>query len=141
MTDLTVNLSKEINAPIEKVFDAWLDPAMLTRFILPAPGMAPPEVETDPREGGRFTIVMRVGDDKIPHSGRYLVVDRPGQLKFTWESPFSTDDSTVTLNFSAVDTATTRVELIHEKFFDEEARGNHEGGWRNILDLLAEVVG
>ena len=140
MTDLTVQLNKTINAPIEKVFDAWLDPEMLTRFILPAPGMAPPEVESDAREGGRFTIVMHVGDDKIPHSGSYLVVDRPRQLKFTWESPFSTDDSTVTLNFSALDDGSTNVELIHVKFADEEARGNHEGGWMKILDKLAEVA-
>lgn len=140
MTDLTVKLNKTINAPIEKVFDAWLDPAMLTRFILPAPGMAPPEVESDAREGGRFTILMRVGDDKIPHSGSYLVVNRPSQLKFTWESPFSTDDSTVTLDFSAVGAQQTSVELTHVKFVNEEARANHEGGWSNILDRLAEVV-
>ena len=39
MTDLTVNLSKTVNAPIERVFDAWLDPEMLTQFILPDPQM------------------------------------------------------------------------------------------------------
>jgi uncharacterized protein YndB with AHSA1/START domain len=48
------------------VFDARLDPAMLTRFILPDPAMPQPEVENDPREGGRFTIVMQAGDDKLP---------------------------------------------------------------------------
>ena len=87
MTDLSVNLTKTIKAPIEKVFDAWLDPASLTRFILPGPGMPQPEVENDPREGGRFTIVMHVGEEKIPHTGSYLTVDRPNKLVFSWECP------------------------------------------------------
>ncbi len=140
MTDLTVNLNKIINAPIVKVFDAWLDPGMLTRFILPAPGMPQPDVENDAREGGRFTIIMHVGDDKIQHTGSYLTVDRPRRLVFSWESPFSTDDSTVTLDFTVADEGTTNVELTHVKFPHEEARSDHEGGWGNILDKLDEVI-
>ena len=140
MTDLTVNLNKTVNAPIEKVFDAWLDPGMLARFILPAPGMPQPHVENDPREDGRFTIVRHVGNDKIPHTGSYLTVDRPNRLVFSWESPYSTDDSTVTLDFKAVDANTTQVELTHVKFLHEEARSDHEGGWGNILDKLDEVI-
>jgi uncharacterized protein YndB with AHSA1/START domain len=140
MTDLTLNISKIINAPVERVFDAWLDPALLTRFILPAPGMPQPEVENDAREGGRFSIIMQVGDDRIPHTGTYLTLRRPERLVFSWESPFSTDDSRVTLDFSAIDAASTRVELTHEKFLNEEARDNHEGGWGNILDTLDGVL-
>ena len=140
MTDLTVNIKKTINAPIEKVFDAWLDPTLLTQFILPMAGMPQPEIENDPREGGRFTIVMHVGDDRVPHSGSYLSVDRPNRLVFSWESPYSTDDSTVTLDFSVIDADTTRVELTHVKFLHEEARSDHEGGWGNILDKLVEVI-
>jgi uncharacterized protein YndB with AHSA1/START domain len=140
MTDLTVNIKKTINAPIEKVFDAWLAPTLLTRFILPMPGMPQPEVENDPREGGRFTIVMHVGDDRIPHSGSYLSVDRPNRLVFSWESPYSIDDSTVTLDFSVIDAVTTEVELTHVKFLHEEARSDHEGGWGNILDKLDAII-
>ena len=140
MTELSVNLSKTIQAPIEKVFDAWLDPATLTRFILPGPGMPQPEVENDPREGGRFTIVMHVGEEKIPHTGTYLSIDRPNKLVFSWKSPYSTDDSQVRLTFTAVDTNTTEIELIHVKFISEEARSDHEGGWGNIMDRLAEIV-
>jgi len=140
MTDLTVRIDKTVNAPIEKVFDAWLDPALLTQFILPAPGMSQPEVENDPREGGNFTIVMHVGDDRVPHSGSYLAIDRPNRLKFSWESPYSTDDSAVTLEFTAVDANTTKVTLTHVKFLHEEARSDHEGGWSNILDKLGEVL-
>lgn len=140
MTDLTLKVSKNIDAPIERVFDAWLDPALLTRFILPAPGMPQPEVENNAREGGRFSIIMQVGDERIPHTGTYLVLRRPDRLVFSWESPYSTDDSRVTLEFSAIGENSTRVELTHEKFLNEEARDNHEGGWRNILNELDSVL-
>ena len=140
MTDLSVNISKTINAPIEKVFDAWLDPLMLTQFILPAPGMAQPQVENDAREGGRFSIIMQVGDERIPHTGAYLTIERPHRLAFSWESPFSTDDSVVTLLFDAIDGNTTRLDLSHIKFISEEARANHEGGWNNILDQLDQLI-
>ena len=140
MNDLTVNLNKTINAPIERVFDAWLDPAMLAQFILPMPGMPEPEVENDAREGGSFSIVMDVGDNKIPHTGTYLIINRPIELSFTWQSPFSVDDSQVTLLLSVIDTNTTHIELTHNKFIDEETRSNHAGGWSNILDMLREII-
>ena len=140
MTDLTVNIKKTINAPIDKVFDAWLDPAMLTQFILPSPGMPQPDVENDPQQGGRFSIIMHVGENDIPHTGTYLIVDRPNHLEFSWESPYSTDDSRVLLDFNAIDAGSTEVVLTHVKFISEEARSDHEGGWSNILDKLAEVA-
>lgn len=139
MTELTVKLSKTINASAETLFDAWLDPAMLTQFILPMPGMPQPEVENDAREGGQFSIIMHVGDDKIPHTGKYLTIRRPHELVFSWQSPFSIDGSQVCLKFERLAAEKTRIELIHTKFTDEEARSDHEGGWRNILDVLAEI--
>lgn len=140
MTDLKVNVSKTIAAPITNVFDAWLDPVTLAKFMLPLSGMANPEVENEAHEGGAFSIVMQVGDNKIPHTGRYLEIDRPKKLAFTWESPESVDDSVVTLNFTELNDGKTMIELIHVKFIDEQRRSNHEGGWSNILAQLSEVV-
>ena len=140
MKDLTLNVSKTIHAPIEKVFDAWLNPELLAQFILPMPGMPQPKVENEAQQGGSFTIVMQVGDDKIPHTGEYLEINRPDKLVFSWLSPFSTDGSQVTIDFKSVDSGTTDVELTHIRFIDEEARANHEGGWTNILEMLDEVL-
>lgn len=141
MTDLTVKINKTVEAPIGKVFDAWLDPETLSQFILPMPGMEEPHVENDAREGGSFTIVMKVGDDEIPHTGKYLEIVYPDKLVFTWESPVSTDDSVVTLNFTKVSDNKTGIELTHIRFIDEERRLNHESGWSNILNKLNDVVG
>ena len=140
MNDLILSVSKTINAPIEKVFDAWLDPEMLAQFILPMPGMPQPDVENEAKQGGHFTIVMHVGENDIPHTGQYLDVTRPSKLVFSWVSPFSTDDSIVTINFSQADNDKTNVELTHVRFIDEETRSDHEAGWTNILAMLKVVM-
>ena len=140
MSDLTLSVSKTIHAPIEKVFDAWLDPEMLSKFILPMPGMPQPEVENEPQQGGSFTIIMQVGEDKIPHTGQYLEISRPDKLVFSWLSPFSTDGSTVTIDFSEMPDGRTNVQLRHVKFIDEETRSDHEGGWTNILQVLNNIL-
>ncbi len=140
MADLTVNVTKIINAPIEQVFDAWLNAETLAQFILPMPGMPQPVTETDACEGGNFTIIMAVGEDKIPHTGKYLEISRPDKLVFTWESPFSGDGSTVTLLFTKTGDNRTNIDLTHVKFLDEESRNNHEGGWGNILQTLNDIL-
>ena len=140
MNELTVNINKEINASIEKVFDAWLDPMMLAKFMMPMPGMPESDVKNEAVEGGSFKIIMHAGNDDLPHTGRYLEINRPDKLVFTWESHCSIDDSTVTLNFTKLDDNKTKIELTHIKFIDEDVRTDHEGGWGNIINKLSEVL-
>jgi uncharacterized protein YndB with AHSA1/START domain len=141
MTELTVNIEKIINAPIEKVFDAWLNAKMLAKFMRGMPEMAETDVEIDAREGGRFTFTMNLGDEKIPHRGKYLQISRPHKLVFTWESQYSVvDNSTVTLNFKRIDEHKTKISLTHVKFINEEARSGHEEGWGNVLNALNAVM-
>ena len=140
MTDLTVKLEKTINAPIETVFDAWLNPETLAKFMMPMPGMPPSDVENDPHEGGDFTIIMHAGSDDLPHTGKYLEIKRPNKLVFTWVSHCSVDDSIVTLNFTKTDDDKTNISLSHVKFLDESTRNDHEGGWTGILNKLNEIV-
>lgn len=138
MNELTVHIEKTVKAPIETVFDAWLDPDLLAKFMTPMVGMPDSTVENEPRKGGRFTIIMHVGSDKLAHTGTYLEINRPNRLVFTWASDHSLDDSTVTLDFTRIDDSHTNVSLTHVKFIDEQARADHEGGWSGILDKLAQ---
>jgi uncharacterized protein YndB with AHSA1/START domain len=104
MTDLKVNIEKIIHGPIEKVFDAWLDPKLMSKFMMGMPDMPESDVENDPREGGSFTIAMHYRGEELPHTGRYLEISRPDKLVFTWVSHHSAaEDSTVTLNFIRID--------------------------------------
>lgn len=134
--DLRLQVSRHIPHAPEKVFDAWLDPGMLTRFMTPGPGMTVADARADASEGGRFRVVMRTPDgNDLPHEGTYKTIDRPRQLVFTWESPYTTEDSTVTLDFADAEGGTD-VTLTHVRFPDEQSRDNHEGGWTQILASL-----
>jgi uncharacterized protein YndB with AHSA1/START domain len=138
---LSLTVSHTINAPIGNVFDAWLDPKILSGFMLPKPGMPNPAIELDSRTGGRFRIDMDVGDKIIPHSGEYLEIQRPEKLSFSWESPFSTENSVVTIRFNPVSDNKTEVVLTHIRFPSEESRDNHQGGWTNILQAMNSLPG
>lgn len=139
MSDLILTVSRQINAAPERVFDAWLDPAMLARFMTPKQGMTVPKAQSDAKVGGRFEIDMAEGDQTIPHAGTYLEIARHSRIRFTWESPFSVDGSEVTLDFSPKDGG-TELTLTHIKFASENARDSHEGGWTTILGALAEAA-
>ncbi len=139
MTDLSLTVSRSINAPIKTVFDAWLDPEMLKQFMVPGDSMLVPSATTDPTVGGRFEIVMRNGDQDLPHSGTYTEIDPHSRIAFTWETPFSETSSNVAISITPNGEGTT-VELSHTKFETEESRDNHRAGWGKILETLATVL-
>jgi len=137
--DLTLTVTRTINAPPETVFDAWLNPEMLMRFMCPGPGMTTPSATADPQVGGRFDLIMKNGDDEMPHGGVYREIDRPNRLVFSWESPFNAEGSTVTLEFKPTSDG-THLTLTHVRFVDEQSRDNHQGGWTAILAKLDGVL-
>jgi uncharacterized protein YndB with AHSA1/START domain len=137
MTDLSLRLQKHIAAPVQRVYDAWLDPEKLIHFMANCQGMALARAETDPRVGGRFLLVMRVGDKGVPHTGTYLELTPHSRIAFTWESEHSTvEGSTVTLDL-VPDGNGTLLTLTHVRFANEANRDGHTVGWTTILEGLA----
>ena len=136
--ELTVR--KLIPAPVKTVFEAWLDPDAMARFMTPGEGMSESRVENDPREGGSFLIVMKAGDKEIPHRGEYKRIERYDRLVFTWLSDFTIPDSTVTLTFVERGSDQTELTLHHVGFPSQDSRDSHEGGWAEIIDMMTRVV-
>ena len=80
-----VRVSHRFHAPAERVYDAWLDPRMIGRWMF---GVALPEevlhLHVDARVGGSFSFLVRREGREIDHVGEYLELDRPRHLAFTW---------------------------------------------------------
>jgi uncharacterized protein YndB with AHSA1/START domain len=134
-TGQTVRLRRTLTAAPSRVYEAWLDPAILAQWISPV-GHA--VVSVDPRPGGRFRIVMVGEGREIEHVGRYRELVNGHRLVFTWRSPYTGGDSVVTVELEAVGRG-TNLTLIHEGLPEEQV-GPHSGGWVAILDRLAVTV-
>lgn len=135
-----VVVERLVPAPPQQVFEAWLDPEALRRFMCPAPGAGVSRAETDPRVGGKFLIVMVVAGKEIPHRGEYLEIERYTRLVFTWLSQYAGENSRVTVRFAESPGGRTKLVLEHVDLPDAERRNHHEG-WSNILKELAGLLG
>lgn len=134
MTDLSLSISRTISATPKAVYDAWLDPATITRFMAGGADQRVTEARTDPRVGGDFRIVM-TSDKEIVHQGIYRDLVPHSLIRFTWESPYSPADSEVTIRLAPVDGG-TEVSLTQVKFLSEGARDGHKAGWTLIVERL-----
>ena len=139
--DTTIRIEKTLDAPIERVFDAWLDPKGIAVWMCPAEGTRVPDPKLDARVGGQFDFSMDVGGELLPHVGEYTVIDRPRVLEFTWKSPGTHQlDTRVTLEFSSPADGKTLLRLTHRLLPNTEASQMHQAGWQRIVDCLAKEI-
>jgi len=132
----SLTVQREIAAPAEDLFDAWLDADSLGTWLKPS-GVRETRAETDPRVGGTFRIVMVDDESSIVHTGTYQEIDRPRRLVFTWSSPVTKFlDTVVTVTFQPSSNSSTVVEIHQVGLPDEEARASHHAGWSDALREL-----
>lgn len=143
-----LSLTRLIDAPPEKVYKAWTDPALVTQWFTPPP-FATVSAELDVRPGGSSLIVMRGPDGtEISCPGVYLEVVENERLVFTdaytkaWE-PSGKPFMTGVLTFENVDGKTRyTARVLHWTAADKEAHekmGFHEG-WGVATDQLEALV-
>ena len=141
MTDgaARVEVTTTIRATRERVFDAWLDPVRLARFLC-AGDTHVARVAVDARLGGTFHVVMASEEGEFDHRGRYVEIARPERLRFTWISAATGGAETdVTVTFESIAEG-TRVTLVHVGLPDEAAAKRHHGGWQSILSKCGDAV-
>ncbi|MDP3174301.1 MAG: SRPBCC domain-containing protein [Phenylobacterium sp.] len=137
----TVQVICRFEASPERVFDAWLDPALAGRFLFATPTGTMITVEIDPKVGGRFTFIEhRPEQGDIEHIGEYLVIERPRRLSFTFAVPeFSEAYTTVSFEITPAG-AGCNLALTHEGVLPDYETQTAEG-WTRILDALAKALG
>jgi len=137
-----VVVQRTFTAPIEKVFQAWTDPALMARWFCRITGQPPTRVlEADVRAGGRYKLEVQ-GDKLYRGWGIYREVRPPERLVFTWNwehDDFA--DTLVTVEFSTlVESGFTEVRLTHELLPTSKAREEHRQGWNECFDMLERTL-
>jgi uncharacterized protein YndB with AHSA1/START domain len=135
---VTVRVQRVMPAPPEVVFDEWLDRESLTEWMCPRPTRVV-DLVVEPRVGG--TVRFDVDDEGVAVliTGRFLAIERPRLLRFTWSNsnwPDPTVVSIVEVTFAAVDGDQTLMSIEHSLVPSTEFDDFHRG-WRDTVEQLA----
>ena len=136
-------LKRVLNASIERVFDAWTNPEMLSQWFGPV-GFSVIKSDVQLHVGGSYGIEICSPDSKcIKHFGTYIKISRPHKLTFTWM--LADQDCTggedihaetlVSIEFKSVDQG-TELTLTHEQLPSKKSYDGHKFGWTSSLDSL-----
>lgn len=135
----SLTIKRHFKAPPANVFAAWSDPEKISQWMGPA-GVLKVSAECDLRTGGRYHIKMVMTDDEHNVSGVYREIVPNEKLVFTWAWKSTPDrESLVTLTFKN-DNGGTLMTLLHEQFFDADARDRHNAGWTGTMDKLEKYL-
>jgi len=146
--DRELVITRLIDAPRRKVFQAWTDPTLLRQWFAPRPWTTS-MAELDVRPGGASLIVMRDPEGRdFPNRGVYLEVVEDERLVFTdaytkaWE-PSEKPFMTVVVTFEDEGGRTRyTAHVLHWTVADREAheRMGFRQGWAQCADQLVALV-
>jgi uncharacterized protein YndB with AHSA1/START domain len=136
MSDRSIVLTRELEAPPAQVFRALTDARELSRWWTTS-------AESDPRTGGAFAYVFEFADASRNHSytGRYHDVTPEERMSYPWQA--GAGETTVDVRLRPCGGG-TELELVHSGWPDgaegDEAVEIHEGGWSFFLDNLVAYL-
>jgi uncharacterized protein YndB with AHSA1/START domain len=135
-TRATVRVARHLEFSAERVFDAWLDPQTVGRWLFATPTGEIVRVKIDARVGGGFVIVDRRAGEDVEHQGEYLEMDRPKRLVFRFLVPkYSPLYSRVVIDIVPAGGGCD-LTLVHEGVLSEYEKQT-QSGWTGILEKLA----
>jgi len=128
----------ELPAPPDVVYDEWLDAEALADWMCPRPARCV-AVDVDPRVGGALLFDIEDEGVRFQVTGRYVTLDRPRRLAFTWSCTTWDDptvESVVTVTLEALGADATVMTIEHAALPDGLVE-RHADGWRLIAGQLA----
>lgn len=138
-----IRITRRIAAQPERLFDAWLDRKLIGQWMF-GPAVrdeAVVRISLDPRVGGVFSFVVRRQGKEIDHVGRYLELDRPRRLAFSWGTADTLPDTSRVVVDILPLSGGAEVTLGHELHPDwAEYASRTEEAWIKMLDSLAETL-
>jgi uncharacterized protein YndB with AHSA1/START domain len=135
----SLEIKRFINAPRERVYRAWTDPAQLKEWWGPE-GVRTRKFEADARVGGKYRWDLFNQDgEEMSVFGEYRELIPGKKIVFTWkwddDEAWENKSSTVTIELSDRDGG-TEIKLTHVQLPSEESRNRHNEGWNSVLDRL-----
>ena len=132
----TLDLAFDFPCPPQALFAAWTEPAEITRWwgedgVYRTTGWL-----ADLKTGGAWRAEFEGDGEAFSAEGRYLAVDAPARLVWTWRASWEPERETfIDMGFAATPTG-SRLDLRQSGFATAEERDDGETGWRQVAGWL-----
>ena len=140
----TLEMTRFIRAPRDKVFDAFTRAEVLAAWMGPR-GMTVDAAQADASPGGAWRVAMRARDGStFVVAGHYQTLERPARLSFTWKwegdnSPIPHVQTLVVVDLVET-TDGTDLRMTHSGFPAAAARDGHQSGWTSTFNRLNDLL-
>ena len=140
----TLNMTRFIRAPREKVYDAFATEAGLAAWMGPR-GMKVRTAKADPRVGGAWRVEIHNRDGfTLVVGGQYKQLQRPSHIAYTWkwegeQSPMPHIETLIEVTLNEKDGG-TEMHMTHSGFPAAAAREGHQQGWISTFNRLNDYL-
>jgi uncharacterized protein YndB with AHSA1/START domain len=142
--ELVVEVEHVLAAAPARVFGAFADPRLLSRWLTPSPEVAMRVAALDFREGGAYRFVYTLPDrSEVGIGGVYRTILPPARLVFSWiidpPDEHAGIESEVTVTIAPAGTG-SRLTIRHLGWPIEGAARRHHGGWASAIARLVSLL-
>lgn len=137
-TKNTVRIKVIVYALPEIVFDAWVKPELVQKWLFVSPESELIETDLNVTAQGRFSLVElnKKTNERMTHEGTYLEVERPSKLVFTLgDIENSAGQVTVTVEIAPAEVGSELT--LHQTGISETTS---ERAWKHMLEQMKLTV-
>lgn len=134
----SVVVTRRFDAPLERVFDAWICPAIAEKWLFTTK-TSTAVYELDVQAGGPYTITRKRGGKEYVAVGEYVEVNRPRRLVFTFAMPqFAANYDTIAVDIEP-DGDGSLLTLTHSCLRPGYEKSTLKG-WEKMFDALTAAL-
>ena len=142
--EAVAEVRQHLAAPPSRVFAAFADVSLVSRWLTPSPDVTLRVLEFDFRVGGRYRFAYEVpGRPTMFVNGQYRTIKPPETIVFTWNIEPPDEHAGVRSEVTVMLTprgAGTDLRIRHAQLTLPGACERHEAGWRGALDHLMALL-
>ena len=137
-------IRRQVSAEPERVFSAFADAEMISRWLRPSPEIKLTVLEFNFRVGGAYRFAYHVPHGPVMTvNGTYRSIEPPSRIVFSWNIEPPDEHAGLQSEVVVVITAAgdgCELHIRHEQLTQADAAKRHSEGWHGALDRLAALL-